>query len=935
MAEPFKSDVYITKNLPNPLDYFSSYTYNLTFSALPLSFFQNGVLPIGVNRAPGKIIIAQTGVTTKFNIDDLEIVSVTDPYGSTQSSRKNYSTQLSFSITEPLGASLVTLLQVAFNKLRQMDKSNGVDTEELYKKESGSKGPLDLPYLMEVELIGYRDWSDQTDTELLDGDLSSQEFERLGTWAWPFYLTTFDFNPETEGTVYRFNGVTTHNIGAKLGKETREVVGKTTVLNAGNVNDLLAQLSKQLTEDSKQYTLKGKSDENISKGFHNIHIELGKLYEGPNDKTGSTDWHDDIQEIPEHLLEETQPKETSIDDTTEGTQGTGGEGQKVLLGDVTIKPGMSHKDCILECLKMSPNLAKYIGDREIDVNAGTVGKPLECNAPQWAPRIKQSCIIDPKAQSLPNGGPAFTITYSVNMLKQCGVSTNQESATNGDDEKKKKEMVDQWNIVKRYDYMFTGVSDQVLNLDISFPQGQIFLFPANDGLTPTYKDTPAKAVKAKEITHIKDKENEKILRLVERGAGVDALIKHFEQLGKDLKNTVTNLGKNTRDLIDGLEDQVKSSKGVSGSLRGDVSKRLPSSPSAIFVKSKAIATGTQVVDALFKDVQEFQQAVESAAEDLAGFANTGLDVAAGQIAKIIADSANPFEFTSSLASKLDSVSQGIDGLVGNVNEALSGTGISLRPDDIPGLGEAQSLIDNIGRDIRSFTPSGFGGGTGWANDYTFEAIPRGESPDHKITFLEELDFQDETIDDAWDFSSTTLAGEAKDPDPNTNDRNQQQHFMTTVLSYKDHGIPYLVRLQLEIKGDPYWFGRTNYDKSDEAIPSILESPGILKQEFSDDRTENHEEAPYGAGSVLTAFRYMFPKEYNHYQDDFESHTGVVNFEKTDPSYSGYYMVVSVIHKFSGGIFKQSLDTVKSMKEPNHPIFIEEQPDVGTTAGGNE
>ena len=34
------------------------------------------------------------------------------------------------------------------------------------------------------------------------------------------------------------------------------------------------------------------------------------------------------------------------------------------------------------------------------------------------------------------------------------------------------------------------------------------------------------------------------------------------------------------------------------------------------------------------------------------------------------------------------------------------------------------------------------------------------------------------------------------------------------------------------------------------------------------------------------------------------------------------MIVSVVHNFSGGIFKQRLNGVKMNKEPNHPVFVD-------------
>ena len=212
--------------LPNVVDSYSSYTYNITFSMLPQSFWFSGILPIGKDQV-NKMIIAQTGVTTKFNIDNLTIQTVADNYGSTFTSSLGYTTKATFEITEPLGSSLVTLMHEGFNQLKKLDAKLGNDSDQLYNKKE-SMGPLDLMYLLEVDLIGHRGYKD-TGEELFDnlgpfiatGD--GGEAEIFGKYAWPVFLTQFDFNPDNEGTRYNFEVVSTQNFIKKLPTQTRKI----------------------------------------------------------------------------------------------------------------------------------------------------------------------------------------------------------------------------------------------------------------------------------------------------------------------------------------------------------------------------------------------------------------------------------------------------------------------------------------------------------------------------------------------------------------------------------------------------------------------------------------------------------------------------------------------------------------------------------------
>ena len=921
MTVSLNEGIYLDEVQSNILDEYSSYSYNITFSALPQSFYSSGVLPIGYKNGGGRVIIAQTGVTTKFNIDDLQIETVTDTNGSTLSQQKSYSTTVAFKITEPQGSSLLTLFQVAYNKLRKIDEKNKHDYSMLYKPNETS-GPLSLPYMLEVQLVGHRTWDADSDTAMIEalefGTSSSSKYETIGNWVFPFYLTAFDFNPTTDGTEYQFQGATISGVYKKLVKEAR-MLTKDIAIEGKNTQELLDQLAERLAflmQSSTAFASYG-AEVPDGKGYHKFKIILGDKY---NEKgEASQDWHKEVQSFFETVTEESTPASEELD-AGQGDAGTGAEEKTEKVKKMKFSNGTPIKDVIIEIIKQNHNMGTFVTDMVCN-SKGDVIAEKETNNTIWSPSILTSTVARPN-ETIPTGGPAYDITFKIDLKYQAGVSCSKNSQKNETPEDKEN-AVDKWAICKKYDYMFTGLNDQVLDVDISFPQGQIFLFPENGGLTPTYKDIAAGKRDTQSLEVTKDRTKDRLLLSANAGAlDMQVALEHFRKLGRDIKDAVTNLGKNTREVIEGFKNQADLAGGALGSLRGGVSPRLPSSPASLFTKSKSIAKGAQIVDGLFEDIQDFQQALEDTAEDLAG----GINIAAGQIAKIIADAANPFDFTSQLSGKLNSLSSGIDGLIGQVNSA---TGLDLSADDIPGLGEAQNLIDEIADFIE--TPSGFNAGSGWGNSYTFETLII-DDKENKLNYLEEFDFLDLESEE-WNFDGHRLGGEALgfgvDADGNkTYDLTQAQHYMTTALSYGKTGIPYLVSMELKIKGDPYWFGRTNY-RDPEALstaPSILEDKnGVLvyKEENSIDR-EDKSSAPYGSGSVLTAFKYVFPKEYDHFTEDFDSHTGQINLTKLDPAYSGYYLVVKVVHTFSRGLFEQQLSCVKMLKEPNFVIAATEK-----------
>ena len=896
-----QKEIHISSDnpVPNAVDIYSSYTYNITFSMMPMSFWHSGVLPLGNSNE--KIIIAQTGVTTKFNIDNLTINTVNDNYGSTSTSALAYKTKATFEITEPLGSSLVSLLTRGYQQLKKIDKANGNSAADLYED---SAGPLDLLYLLEVELIGYRG------AAKLDGDGGMTMFdpetdvagdpstgEVFGKYAWPSYLTQFDFKPDHEGTKYNFETVAVDQYVKTLSDDNTRLIKQELNLEGENITEILNKLAADMTLNIVNSQTSLSPDRIDPQRCHKIKIKLGQLSDGTTDQ--GTEWHTDANVIPAKYLEEVPnviPKDEAVTETGEDPPKT-----KMVLKQ-QIKEGTKLIDAIKLILGKSATIPELFSDIKIDKNdPNKKTGEKDPTEPTYSWNIHSTLLASGKTTY--TGGPQYTITYNIDLKQQAAVVTKESEEA---DEETQKDIIDNWFIVKKYDYMFSGLNDQIQDIDISFPQAQIFLFPEYGGLGPTYLDNTAVAQNNRSVEE-QQALNDTRIKLT---SDANALLAEFRKIQTDLQSALSQIKKDGQDFVEGLSAQA--SPDALKQLNG----RLPSSPGAVFAKIKVIESTTQFFDKTFDDLVNLQESIEDSANDFAG----GLNLA-GKVADIVKKAASPFDFvTTKISDGLSSVSTGIEGFVGTINES---TGLSLTPDDIPGLGEAQQAVDSLNSLIDS-VDDGFSGGT-IGNEPWGTNLTTGTVEDNPNRYLEELDFSN-----AENFIQPGKIGQVKAQPNKTGNKEDgttmAQHYFSTVLTYSGTGVAYLNRLSMSIKGDPYWIGSKNYasEAASGDVISILKSDGTQMRwepQFNTDRSDTTS-APYDAGSVFFAFRYLFPKEYEHYQDDPALHTGKIDFSQMDMAYSGYYMVVKTTHSFVQGKFIQDIEAVKTTTYPNVVVFAD-------------
>jgi hypothetical protein len=924
--------VYVAKagvSSDNVLDNYVNTAYLLSFSMLPMSFFYDGIIPVGTNNGK-KIIIAQQGVTTKFNMEDLAINQVLSSTGSTQSSARTIETLFNFKITEPLGSSFINLLHMAYKKFEtDLDK----DAKDIYVRRdpqtgnaTNPKGPLDMPYLIEVKIIGTKDDVDTTGTFVNE----SGEAEVIGNWAWPVWMRMFDIAPETEGTRYNVQCVSMNDFQLRTPIEVNQTIAEGEI-SGENLKEYFenfvtwhnTQIASASTPTSKEKP-------------HKINIKWGKIYtfnEEPKAFPGvpddpATEENEGEAHLKFDIVNLEVPSNTDAPETaTQEINDESGNQDFVpnpdqLYGNIgnAKKIKTVIEAALGKCSWYAGMTTMYKWDFETGQallnDDGTKQKKdptelqfqLEIRKVSRAIKDGNSYTFAPGA-----GGPTMETTYVIDLKQQNGMIFEAADLAQQLTEDQLKQRIESFNIYKEYNYMYTGLNDQVQEVDISFQQGQVFLFPQDAGLTQTYKNIKSAA-----------RDVEQIQQLVERNESADenqassgstaAALAQAQRLATDLKliksDLTTKIIEQAEGLASAASPQILST-----------SDKLPSSPSAIFAKGKAIARATEEFDKIFNTLGELEEKLENTFGDAYGTLQS-------QISEIIASASTPFNYVSEGFGKIAS---GIDGFMGTVNDA---TGLSLSANDIPGIGSAKQFFDQFtSGGAGESTSSGGGGGTqspfadaGTAGFPDFETLTYTSQADTVETvFMEELDYYE------GDPYETQLlpGGAVLPPSLESTAATQSEHFLIAALKYREEGIPYLARLDMVIKGDPFWLGENNVPETAGVI-SVFDGEGIMVpqggryQGLSEDGEALY--VRHHNGTPHFAFKYVIPREPDTWQDDPNDRTGLIDFAAIDGTFSGYYMATSLETTFSGGFMTHKISGVKAVTPPNELLFETEPED---------
>ena len=886
--------------LINPADAFASYTYRLTFSMLPYSFFSTGKVNLGT-KDTNRIIISQTGVT-KFQIDELEINSIVHPSPPPNlPGNRTSAYRLSFNLQEPFGMSFIDLLNRTAYEINKKDK---------IAFPNNTLPPLQtMPYVMEIELIGITEPDDPVDV----GQDDNNVFYKT---AIPFRVVNFDINPAVSGTTYAVQGVTINEISATADSSIT-IVPKDITITGSTVAELLDSLTKKMNEQQTAITGTAVVNQTDQQKFEK---EQGRYVLGeegfpkrpdifakglPIDKEYST--------APIALKEVKNLKNKTT--TTVAVQDISGEEDDATTA---IGPVMTIK--VPEGTEIS-KLMIQLGSLNSEYCNAThrydVGEEA-AEFPESAKPTDETQVVVPEVRRTwdwptqkftKTGKMALVHTFHLTgRLNSTSVMSPAELKLPNDETETtetRKAAVDR-GVVKAYNYMYTGVNDQVLNVDMNINNGIRYLMPGYGGKQSNYSLSPAGAADKVAIEKIDQVEQEQTATVESE------ILAKFENIGKDIKDTLTKLAtlpiELTADLValaTGLNPL--GAGGLTTKNIRTLNPRLPSSPLAILQKTNTIGELTSSLDTLTSSITDLQSEIEG----------TISDFISGQISGIVSKAFTPFDI---LDSKLNKIANGINGYIDQIDSALGDIGLDQFGIDTTSLlDEARDKVDQLSNALppSGTLPDGFTGGN-TVNNITdsFDSL-----------YAEEFEYNDS--DEGPEYGQDiggSIFGEydkeaVKERDgvlPPSKFANRS--LFSTMLSNSALGTPYMVRTTLEIKGDPFWFGKVS--QTDDNFVFIRGKDFLGDQTNEVDKVRkvsaDTNTAPYGIGEVCFFFAYLYPREYDTWSDDMSRNTGEMVDLSMNKSFSGQFTPYRVTHIFATGTFRQQLDAYRIIYKGQYP-----------------
>ena len=440
---------------PNVLDDYDSYTYHFRLFMMAEDAIRSGTF--GPESKNQRVVIAESGVTT-IEIDEVTISSIA---GISKEAGIGAATNFSFQLRQAYGATLLDQIFEASNFL-------------------GIKNFRTVPMFLELSFRA-RD-PDRTLGGTIPGGagnslLGDNDKLRDVVWVWPIQLTNMAIAVDTGGSVYTLDAA----IYGDLAYTNQAAdVEKTTTVQASTVKEFFEGLETELNKKEEQ---KDKNKETIFDTYEfYIDKEIAKSKIVP--------------EVAEDVANRAAEFSVEIAEKNE----------------FTFNPGVSI-DRIIENILSTTEFFQKKAKGTSDANATDEEGQGEKAAIQTLYRLITDTKLgkyDPK-----KGDYARIYRYMIVPYEMTTIQTKSNSDANLSNQARYDLVQRKGRLRKSYNYIYTGLNDQVLDFEFAFNFNWYAALPFQAGTTTTNAAAEPTAAPPKN-----DEQGERQQRAQEGGNGV-------------------------------------------------------------------------------------------------------------------------------------------------------------------------------------------------------------------------------------------------------------------------------------------------------------------------------------------------------------------------------------------------------------------------------
>lgn len=448
------------------------------------------------------VIIAQTGVTAGNTLENISI----ETFGGAASG-------ITFTVKQPNRADLLDQIVLARSFL-------------------GCEGTQGIYMYLEIKFMGY---TDEADYFTVGGtDPGGQLVDVAGPYRWKMSVNNINATMDSGGGTYDFECAfleteafkdKRYRLGQNITARGKTVTEMVKSIEDG-INKFLQSNNDKQVKDEVTFDLSGllKSASNASDQnkvlIDDENLILPDVNTGDTTKAPLNTADAKSEKTAEERIKESQdansdPEEITTDNTTNVINFSIGESiQDVLQKVIAMCPEARFR----YCRKPNPD---DIEDQEVNKDQAFVQ------------RLKINAGVEDIGFDKRTNTAAYRIIYRPVLYRsatdqQFVVPEENEDLEPTDVQSRFEQIVGSGNCRKVYQYLFTGVNDQIMNLDVTFNNAISTLMTPRRGLVGT-----TDAATAKEKTENVAKDEDTSL-----GGLLDSLSKGFEALAKD---TISNL----------------------------------------------------------------------------------------------------------------------------------------------------------------------------------------------------------------------------------------------------------------------------------------------------------------------------------------------------------------------------------------------------------